>query len=634
MPTAAAAIITTAAQQLHHEDERSGTTTTTDPTDPTAGQQQQQQQPPPENDSESSSSSVKFTRATPIPNDTDHIRIMFLRLLTIDLFQSGGNRRFFFFKTFSGVFFWMLYTVGFFTGSQFDDGGGGSGSGTVVSANNGTDYYVYPPTNFSYPTAIVMGGNDDNDGGGAFTKQVSSYVNSSFGDTTTVLLASYDNNKSEFESYCGQVAVNRTDITCAYIYGDGEYVNNNEIMPSFDLYYGGGAYAPHPSSPSSVVLGTQHAINQGISFALSSSSSLINTSSKYAAASQIQNTPIPYENYIGNKPVSVVTAASVGGLMVLAVMLMQFFAVTPIVQENMKEIKVAFLRVGVNEYTYYTNWILYLSFWSLLTAGAFTAVSIGWNLYRLSNGLLVYMSHFLAFAFSNIWLVWMGNITQSEEYASGLPLLGALLSLAISVPLVAIDLTKYTTILSVLCVVSPYIGMVEYNAIYVSYDYVGKGIGIRFGNGTIQQSGLLGCLLGQLGGIVLWTLLLWIWVQRKTKFNNPIPPVPPSDSSLSSKIRRFLQRVPIVRRFAGGRGGESDEAAATTAPSERQTSVDPSNFEPLPPDADVLLRVTGLEQTFAGDNRGDENKKVLRGLDMEVCRGEVLGFLGHNGSGT
>ncbi|WP_255469400.1 ABC transporter ATP-binding protein [Butyricimonas hominis] len=45
---------------------------------------------------------------------------------------------------------------------------------------------------------------------------------------------------------------------------------------------------------------------------------------------------------------------------------------------------------------------------------------------------------------------------------------------------------------------------------------------------------------------------------------------------------------------------------------------------------DSVLRVSGLKKSF---RKGKEELQVLKGIDMEICAGEVIGYLGSNGAG-
>lgn len=79
-------------------------------------------------------------------------------------------------------------------------------------------------------------------------------------------------------------------------------------------------------------------------------------------------------------------------------------------------------------------------------------------------------------------------------------------------------------------------------------------------------------------------------------------------------------------------------------PSNQKEQIAPSvdneesgNFEPLSPDKEVVLSAKGLQHTYYPSklscNKNAMPAHVLKGLDMELCRGEVFGYLGHNGAG-
>ena len=78
--------------------------------------------------------------------------------------------------------------------------------------------------------------------------------------------------------------------------------------------------------------------------------------------------------------------------------------------------------------------------------------------------------------------------------------------------------------------------------------------------------------------------------------------------------------------------------AENIAASSLDRDDDSEAFEPLSPDKQVVISVKNLNHTYhpGMSNFCDKNKQpveVLKGLSMEVCRGEVYGFLGHNGAG-
>jgi len=58
-------------------------------------------------------------------------------------------------------------------------------------------------------------------------------------------------------------------------------------------------------------------------------------------------------------------------------------------------------------------------------------------------------------------------------------------------------------------------------------------------------------------------------------------------------------------------------------------TTQPASNSPLP---DVAIRASGLAKRYRG-SRGQEGQEAVRGIDLEVRRGEVFGFLGPNGAG-
>ena len=57
------------------------------------------------------------------------------------------------------------------------------------------------------------------------------------------------------------------------------------------------------------------------------------------------------------------------------------------------------------------------------------------------------------------------------------------------------------------------------------------------------------------------------------------------------------------------------------------------NFEPLSSESEILLKVRGVQHTYSSGsfgsmcNKSAKTTEVLTGLDMDVCRGEVFGYL-------
>ncbi len=52
-----------------------------------------------------------------------------------------------------------------------------------------------------------------------------------------------------------------------------------------------------------------------------------------------------------------------------------------------------------------------------------------------------------------------------------------------------------------------------------------------------------------------------------------------------------------------------------------------------PSDAEVLVRLEGVTKTFPGKHRSDPPQPVLRGIDLQVRKGEIFGIIGQSGAG-
>ncbi len=115
-------------------------------------------------------------------------------------------------------------------------------------------------------------------------------------------------------------------------------------------------------------------------------------------------------------------------------------------------------------------------------------------------------------------------------------------------------------------------------------------------------SGLLGNMLAQIFGIGLWIGIMLIC--SSTRFSNWL--------------------------------ASGNEHKDTTQEFQYESTNGSSKFEPLLPGKEVVLSLKGVCHTYHPQmlscGKG-ESVEVLKGLNFEVCRGEVFGYLGHNGSG-
>ena len=231
--------------------------------------------------------------------------------------------------------------------------------------------------------------------------------------------------------------------------------------------------------------------------------------------------------------------------------------------------------------------------WDVL-AGLLTLVCIYFRLMPMSNGGLIFISNYLGLVQLYALLIMMMQFVHSEETSSVVIWLFGFLSMGIGSAFLALD-SAQNVVLTILTVVSPFIGMMQYFGIYITYDYTGYNTGIHAGLNVVS-SGLLSNVIAQICGILFWVALILVY----------------------SKVRNS-----VVHK------GEQ------IAPSPESDVGD--KFEPLSPGQDVVLSVKGLCHSYYPSPLScDKNVKpldVLKGLDLEICRGEVFGYLGHNGCG-
>ena len=142
------------------------------------------------------------------------------------------------------------------------------------------------------------------------------------------------------------------------------------------------------------------------------------------------------------------------------------------------------------------------------------------------------------------------------------------------------------------------------------YDITGFGTGIH-ADETFTESGLLGSYLGSAAGCLLF-------------FAATIVSTTPRLSKAVNKL--------FCPKTKNGR----DSTTSSTGPTDETTDGNNAVIEPLTSQADVLLRMNGLQHTyFPGCCAGKDKKpvEVLQGVDLDVTRNSVLGLLGHNGCG-
>eukprot|EP00538_Stauroneis_constricta_P006133 CAMPEP_0119550624 /NCGR_PEP_ID=MMETSP1352-20130426/4101_1 /TAXON_ID=265584 /ORGANISM="Stauroneis constricta, Strain CCMP1120" /LENGTH=1679 /DNA_ID=CAMNT_0007596523 /DNA_START=80 /DNA_END=5119 /DNA_ORIENTATION=+ len=493
-------------------------------------------------------------------------------------------------RTLLGPLMVMLYTIGFFLG--YED----TADGTRIG-----DFILHDGRNWPMPDKIFVAGNNAD-----LLEDAAEFINSNDDVHTTVQVESSFNDKmGPFSDFCEDKVGNVKDakhlcvylnITSESLEGSLESLSSSSLDSTTTIYYGGGK---GESPEADRISGAQYLFHS----ALWNVTAPATTTSDGAATtipftvSKIQSIPTTDDDdgigdwvrYVG---------MAIGVLIALALVGASGYLIAPIVTEQVQEVHLAFVRTGVRLRTYVLQWLLFYSLHSILTAIALTALAVWWNLYPKSSSALVFVSHYMALIQMNAFIVAASQVSTQEEMAQGIPFLGFLASMAIAVPLVVLDVP--TAAVSACSSLSPFIAIVNYSLIYFKYDYGGYDTGITTTE-QVVESGLLGSYIGSMLGIVFYLAIIFI-------FTSP---------DLRNKLFRNDSR---------------NAANTSTGDSTHATPAD--NFEPLPDRETVLLEVRGLMQTYRGQLcKRAEPVDVLRGLDLDVCRGSVLGLLGHNGSG-
>jgi len=453
----------------------------------------------------------------------------------------------------------MLYTVGFFLSYQEEEDDLAVGQ-----------YRLLNGSSFSFPDGVKLGGFDT-----SFVSSIAAALsNDTFGEVNATSITNVDTLSSECEGIGWP-----SSKTCVFFHSPNSY----------DLLYDGGQSV---TSGEGALMGTQWAINQ----AIANASSIANT----FPVSMVQRTP--YLVMRLEKEPSLLVMLLPSCLFVLGCLVMSQFLIGPISYEKLNGVTRSYLLVGVKLRTYLFQWILYLGLNGLVTATACTLISVYYNIMPMSSAGLIFISHYLGLLNLYSCATLVMQFFDQEELAQGVPWFSGIASMCAALPIVILD--KADNIgLTALSVISPYIGMLQYHLLYISYDTYGVGTGITTGK-ELVESGLLGNMIAQVLGLAFWITANAIYA--------------------SPQFRNWMSGhdQAVVNDTAGKANNDSGDE-------------NKENFEPLPPGSEVMLSVRGLEHTYYPGcrKRKDKPTEVLKGLDLDICKGEVYGYLGHNGAG-
>ena len=503
----------------------------------------------------------------------------------------------------------MLYTIGFFVG--YDDTAG-SGS-LLITDQEGHPIRLFEASEWVFPRrARLAGDNVDlllqigeelEENIPLVTIMMNNATNDSWNDDSinnnnidTYNDGSNSTGLEAFTQKCQSILQEDPDYSptassevCIYL------ESTNETAHHVHLLYPGREEATPFQPP---LAGAQYAVYQALWKATSTNIATTNTSmatdfSLPIAIDRIQRTPELLNADILAQQTNVALLLAPGLLHCLAAAIMVMFIIGPPHTEQTSGVVRSFVLVGVKLRTYMLTWWLYFSTHGIITAAILTAVGIFYNLMPQSSWALIFFSHYLGIVGLVAVYVCLSQVIEQEELAQGLPWLGAFGSMAVTLPcLLLVDDGVHFAVLYIASALSPFCGIMHYYAVYATYDYTGVDTGIHIGDGTVQESGLLGVFIAQVICVVFWmgSILLYSSPHARALLNQ-------NKHHSAEKINQ------------GSDNGNCDTGSK-------------DNFEPLAPGSDVLLQVRGLHHTYTPDccqsflSKSAKPTEVLQGLDL------------------
>jgi len=370
-----------------------------------------------------------------------------------------------------------------------------------------------------------------------------------------------------------------TDEVCVYFTTEASYT----------IYFGGKENA-FPFQPS--LAAAQHAVNEAL---------LKSTSSDAPSIDEVQPSPKVVEVKASSYMLFAI-------MTILAISLGALMSYTTLVQENVDEVKRSYLLVGVKSSSYMVHWLMYVICSQTVVHAVVMTVIMAVAITPESNGGLIFLTTFLGLIQWNTMMVMLNQALTSDELANFVPILYIILPLAVAIP--SSHASFYAPLLSILTVFIPLVGVYQSYTIYAMYEGIfqgnsGYGGGVTGGN--IAESGLLGNIIALIVGVIFWISLMYLCGS------------PGAVKKLRSCVFPWWD-------------SSKEEVLA-----EDEDEVKPENFEPIKTGSDIVLSVRGLRHTYHPSslncNKNVKPAAVLKGLDFDICRGEVFGYLGHNGAG-
>jgi len=396
------------------------------------------------------------------------------------------------------------------------------------------------------------------------------------------------NDADTFATMCGDVLSNFTA---------GIFVHEAEPVWRYSMY------VPAASAPdgavSTVPFSYFQAIRSGvvlaqrlIESAMLSVNGVTNIANQFPLIQQL-----PTEN--GNETTLWFLLWLPGFYFCLGVLFMLNICLSPMVADQRKEVVRQFTLLGVPRWVYWMHWVASLSLFMIVTAALTAVAIIEMKFAALANGFLVFLASFLALVHFACLAVIVPNYVTKDEVAGIVPFFAWILSSLSYIPVLSIASEPSQAVQVIMTILNPNWGVFHFITVLVEYDWPAKNVGVSFSN--IVESGFLYALLSQLAGILVYTsIILHLYMPKR------------SHISLT----------------------EEEEARARA---QNEASSLDADLEPLSEDAKVVVSVNGLTKSFIdktmSQQRKATKKQVLRGLNMEICKGEVFGFLGHNGAG-